>query len=759
MHTWLSTWLCIAPLALGESGESPEHAPKTRSALSNSIGMKLVELPPGEFWMGAGETEAEATGDERPRHRVRITRPFYLGVYEVTQGEFERVTARQGSFFSPTGPGKAKIAGLDSARLPAEQVTWHAAIDFCKRLSALPEERKARRVYRLPSEAEWEYACRAGTETPFHVGASLAASQANFNGKHPYGGAAEGPFLARTAPVGSFKPNAFGLYDMHGNVWEWCADWYAADYYKHSPTDDPPGPAKGSSRVIRGGCWYSDARDCRSAFRYAELPSGTFYVMGFRVAMDVGASRPNAESTGKVRAAQTTSGPSRNNVDSAVEPKSKTPAITLGEDWPRWRGPRGDGTWRGPKLPEKWPAGGLKRLWRQPVGGGYAGVVGAQGRVYTLDFQKKGASTPREKQDPSSPEAQPTAKPYAGHERVLCFDAETGKPLWSHAYQVHHEELSYGNGPRAAPTLHDGRIYALGAIGRLFCLEAATGKVAWSKDLVKEFGARVPMWGLSASPVVYDDLVIVHAGAKPDGCLIAFDRRTGVKRWGSLSDDAGYATPILIQHAGQPQLVCWTPSHIRGVDPRDGKPLWNIRYEVTYGTAIATPIFQEGIVLVSGYWEGAKAIRLADQAAAAKSAKPPRGSPAAAELLWEDNRNLRALMSQPLYRDGLAFLLDKRHGLTCFELKSGNKLWDDDNRMTPKGRNPQASMVWLGDGDRAIILNSDGELILARLNREGYQEQSRTNIIGPTWAHPAYMGNRVFARSDSEVVCVELPTK
>ena len=208
-------------------------------------------------------------------------------------------------------------------------------------------------------------------------------------------------------------------------------------------------------------------------------------------------------------------------------------------------------------------------------------------------------------------------------------------------------------------------------------------------------------------------------------------------------EEAGYATPILIESHGSRQLVCWTPTHVRGLDPRDGTLLWSVPFEVTYGTSIATPIFQEGIVLVSSYWEGSQAIRLGED-------------PADAQVVWEDRRNMRGLMSQPLYRDGYGYLLDKRHGLTCFELATGKKIWDDGNRMTPKGRNPQATLVWLGDGDRAIVLNSDGDLILARLNPEGYREQSRTNIIGHTWAHPAYAGHSVFARSDTELVCVSL---
>jgi len=397
-----------------------------------------------------------------------------------------------------------------------------------------------------------------------------------------------------------------------------------------------------------------------------------------------------------------------------------TPACA--EDWPRWRGPRGDGTWNAPKLPEKWPDAGLRQVWRQQVGGGDAGVVVAGGRACTMDRQKEPEET----------------------ERVLCFDSTTGKLLWTHAYPVAYGKLQHGNGPRAAPTIHDGRVFTLGALGRVCCLDAASGKLLWTKDTVTGCGARVPMWGFAASPFVFGGSVIIHVGAQPDGSFIALDRKTGKELWRSVPDRAGYSTPILIQHAGRPQLVCWTPENIRSLDPRDGKPLWAVPYKVTYGVSIASPIFREGIVFVAGYWEGSKAVRLGPGATDAK-------------LLWEENQFLRGEMSQPLYRDGHVYLLDKSHGLICFELKTGKKIWDDANQMTPKGRDPQASLVWLNDADRAIILNASGELILARLNPSGYHEQSRTKIIGKTWAHPAFAGRCVFARDGNELVCVELP--
>jgi outer membrane protein assembly factor BamB len=329
-------------------------------------------------------------------------------------------------------------------------------------------------------------------------------------------------------------------------------------------------------------------------------------------------------------------------------------------------------------------------------------------------------------------------------ERVLCFDATTGTLLWSHSWPADYTNVAYGNGPRATPTIVQDRVYTLGAVGNLQCLNIHDGAVIWSKDLKADVGARIPLWGLSASPLIYESTVIIQGGGQPDGCLLAFDQQTGAERWRALPDAAGYATPIFINHDGHTQLVAWTPSHLRCVDPANGRLLWSTPFEVTYGNSIADPIFHDGLVLVSSYYEGSLAIRV------------PTGT-GEPQIAWHDRRNLRGLMSQPLYREGYGYLLDKRHGLTCFEFATGNKVWDDDNRLTPKGRNPQATLVWLNDSDRAIVLNSDGELVLIRLNPQGYAEQARAKIIGETWAHPAYAGNCVYARSDSEIVCVLVP--
>ncbi|MCL4204939.1 MAG: formylglycine-generating enzyme family protein [Pirellulaceae bacterium] len=250
--------------------------------VTNSIGMKLILIPPGEFMMGSSEQEADRVDNER-QHPVRLTEPYYLGVQEVTQGEYERVMGTNPSWFSRTGQGGNKVSGRDTRSFPVESVSWEAAVEFCVRLSRLAAEQKLGRVYRLPTEAEWEYACRAGTTTPFHFGSQLDGREANCNGNYPYGTTVTGPFLMRATAVGHYGPNGFGLYDMHGNVWEWCRDWYGN--YATKQVDDPTGPALGGYRVVRGGSWDVYAAFCRSAVRNGYAMDFLSRDLGFRLAL------------------------------------------------------------------------------------------------------------------------------------------------------------------------------------------------------------------------------------------------------------------------------------------------------------------------------------------------------------------------------------------------------------------------------------------------------------------------------------------
>jgi outer membrane protein assembly factor BamB len=328
-------------------------------------------------------------------------------------------------------------------------------------------------------------------------------------------------------------------------------------------------------------------------------------------------------------------------------------------------------------------------------------------------------------------------------ERVVCLDAGTGKQLWQFTYAALYKDLDYGSGPRASPTVHGGRVYTLGAVGTALCLDAATGKCLWQRNLTEGLNAAIPTWCLAASPVIWKDLVILHCGARPDGSFVAVDAVTGREIWRACPDPAGYCTPILANAAGMTQLIGWTPENVVGLDPDRGSLLWQVPYKVTYGVSIATPIFQDGHALVTGYWEGTKAVRLGPK-------------PTDANLEWENLTEIQGLMSQPLYRQGLVYCLDRDRGLTCFEMTTGKIRWYDRHKMTPAGRNPHASMIWIGHEDRALILNAEGYLILARFTPDGYVELSRTRICGPTWAHPAFAGNRVYARTDEELICVEM---
>jgi formylglycine-generating enzyme required for sulfatase activity len=254
--------------------------------VTNSIGMRLALIPAGRFSMGSPRGEI-GRDDNEEQHEVEISRPFYLGIYEVTQREYRMVMGENPSWFSDAGGGKDRVVGLDVDAFPVERVSWADAVLFCERLSARPGERAADLKYRLPTEAEWEYACRGGVAAaPFHFGNSLASTQANFDGSFPYAAAA-GKYLQRTARVGSYPPNRFGLYDMHGNVWEWCQDWYGKDYFKVSPRQDPPGPEDGTVRVLRGGSWVSSGQSCRTAFRGFYMPDNRHYNIGLRVAAGV----------------------------------------------------------------------------------------------------------------------------------------------------------------------------------------------------------------------------------------------------------------------------------------------------------------------------------------------------------------------------------------------------------------------------------------------------------------------------------------
>lgn len=340
MKTLISRSL-IAVLLVAWSVQSPAaDAEKPSPSITNSIGMRLVKIPAGAFMMGNHEAAEEMPrsfpqyeaerfqlDDEYPVHKVRITRAFYLGAYAVTVGEFRKFVEashyatdaeRYDDVSSPPGSDRKRsgyggygynretgkldeqrnpkvnwreVGFPQTERHPVTNVSWNDAVAFCKWLSE-----KEKKSYRLPTEAEWEYACRAGTTTRYYAGddPELLVTIAN---SYDRSTAKVDPDWTRfalkgddgfefTAPVGRFAPNKFGLYDMHGNVWQWVSDRYGADYYAHSPVDDPQGPATGGKRVRRGGGWATWAFYCRSSFRNYNTPQSRYFNLGFRVVLE-----------------------------------------------------------------------------------------------------------------------------------------------------------------------------------------------------------------------------------------------------------------------------------------------------------------------------------------------------------------------------------------------------------------------------------------------------------------------------------------
>jgi formylglycine-generating enzyme required for sulfatase activity len=258
--TW-TVWWFDADEARRRQGETAQRLglPVEKAVdLGDGVKLELVLIPAGRFRMGNPADEKDQWSGEA-QHWVVITRPFYMGKYEVTQAQWTKMMW-------------AKLSNFKGAKNPVECVSWDDSQDFLKKLNALGKERGQ---FRLPTEAEWEWACRAGTRTRFCSGDADEGLA-----DYAWFGANSG---SATHPVGEKRPNAWGLHDLHGNVWEWCGDWYGADYYAKGPRYDPTGPATGSDRVLRGGSWGSDTRYCRSSYRYGNYPANGSDNVGFRV--------------------------------------------------------------------------------------------------------------------------------------------------------------------------------------------------------------------------------------------------------------------------------------------------------------------------------------------------------------------------------------------------------------------------------------------------------------------------------------------
>ena len=427
-------------------------------------------------------------------------------------------------------------------------------------------------------------------------------------------------------------------------------------------------------------------------------------------------------------------------------------ASALADDWPQWRGPQRDGVWRESGIVDTLPAEPAYR-WRTPLGGGFAGPAVAEGRVFVID-----RLLGKDQGDPVN--AWNVTDPVEGGERVLCLEQATGKVLWQHQYPCRYQ-ISYPSGPRATPTVFDGRVYTVGAMGDLVCLEASSGKVLWAKNYVGDFGTKINPWGMASAPLVDGERVILLAGGANGACVVALDRVSGKEIWRSLdAEDPGYSSPILIEAGGARQLIVWNSLGVHSLEPTTGKVYWSHPYETKMAHSVATPVYdpRRRLLFVSSFFQGPRMLALA----AARPAAPRLGRGDRASALPQNTDKIHCLISTPAFFGDHLFGVDSYGMLRCLELSQGNRVWET---LQATGEARWANAFLIRHEDRFFLFNEHGELILARLSAEGYHEMSRLKLLEPTltmqrrqvvWSHPAFADRCVFARNDQEIVCVDL---
>lgn len=416
-----------------------------------------------------------------------------------------------------------------------------------------------------------------------------------------------------------------------------------------------------------------------------------------------------------------------------------TSSPASGQDWPQWRGPNRDGVLRSEvPLIKELPPKSLPREWTVPVGAGYSGPTVADGRIYLTDRQAQSDES--------------------GSERVLCFDAATGRELWSFSYPVAYA-ISYTAGPRASVTVHDGRAIAVGAMGHMHCLDAASGDLLWKQDLAAEFDVQMPIWGIAGAPLVYKDLVIQIVSGADGACVVALELSNGQERWRALDERAGYSAPILIRQGDADVVVCWTGESVSGLNPDTGEVHWAVpMLPRNMPIGVATPITDGSRLFVSSFYDGSLMIAL--------DADEPE-----AKQLWHrvgvDEKNtdaLHSIIATPIFKGDYLYGVDSYGELRCLKASNGDRVWEN---QTAVPRNRWATIHIIQSADREILLNDQGELIFATLAPEGYIEHSRTQLIAPTrlqlnrrngvtWAHPAIADGMIYARSDEELICASL---
>jgi outer membrane protein assembly factor BamB len=385
----------------------------------------------------------------------------------------------------------------------------------------------------------------------------------------------------------------------------------------------------------------------------------------------------------------------------------------LTNDWPQFLGPHRNSVVGLPRLARDWKAQAPQRLWLQPVGTGWSGFAVAGTRAITQEQ-------------------------HGESETVVCYDLLTGAPIWSYAYPAHFQSPLAGEGPRATPTLAEGRVYALGSTGILNCLDLETGKLAWSKDIMRDNGAKVKEWGTSGSPLIVNGLVVVSPGGHENRSLVAYRAATGDFVWGNGTDSAGYSSPFLVTLAGVAQIVIFNSGGVSAHDPLTGTNLWTYRWPAGH-PHVSMPIVLPGdcLLVSSGYGNGSELLKIQADA---------QGKLAATRL-WKTTR-LKAKFTNLVFRDGYIYGLDDGV-MTCLDAKTGEQKWK-------AGRYGHGQEILVGG--LLLVTAESGEVILLDPSPKEPRELTRFAALkGKTWNPPALAGQYLVVRNDKDAACYRLP--
>lgn len=375
--------------------------------------------------------------------------------------------------------------------------------------------------------------------------------------------------------------------------------------------------------------------------------------------------------------------------------------------WPDFRGRARDGV-SSETILTNWPGGTLPELWRKPVGGGWASFVIAGNLVYTIEQRRQ-------------------------QEVVAAYDTATGREVWTHKYAADFQESMGGPGPRATPTWHEGKIYSMGATGELFVLDGLTGKVVWHKNILEDNGAENITWAMSASPLIVDDTVVVQPGGASNKSIVAYNKNTGARVWGSLGDRTSYASPMLVTLAGKRQIVTITAMRAVGLDASSGKLLWEYPWTTEYDINSAQPIIvgPHQLVISSGYGHGAAMLEI---------------TASGAKKIWE-NKKLKNKFNSSVFLDGYIYGFDESI-FTCIDAKTGEPTW--------KAGRYGYGQVLLASG-HLVITGEQGEVVLLKADPTAHHELFKFQALeGRTWNVPAIADGRLFVRNATEMVAYKI---